>query len=1020
MLAFDSNVYVKTVLAPVAGSGSVPDMFARYCLDPAEYLASPKDEGRTKRAIDARLDEVRAHWDKLLARRNVKYEELVKRLIDEHSVAKLTLLDSDERKRAARESQAERTQREAGRREQEERFEQELAEVLSRSKGLTPRNRRILEEYARHLELDPVAVSMRLDRCPTVAEHTDAQTLPENVRLAIRKALAAYATATGNPAKGVSLFHALGFTGPEYDRVTIEASCQRLVGELRQLKPDHPVNTPLKAVLGFAKVHLVEGDPVVYMASLVLDVREALRPMAAGHAIDDDAIDALEAEQLVRAAQERGLPQQEARDLVADLAGDLNVRLLMGAAVDYVTCPNCNRPHPAASAPDRCSRCGGELFRNCPTCSARCPASDAACSNCGTDLASYLRVQRTVREARMAIESGQISMAAAIMADLPAGPAGEDESCRELSAEIERTLRQARSEWEVVERKTGERNLYAAVIQLTQLEQRATDLAGPSGLTPAQRLAELSARLGKVESLLARARSQSGAAREQSLAGALEEAADCREAAGELARIQPLPPRDVRCGDRAGQLRAAWEASPSPGPVNYRVHRSAANASTVTEVGVVGTLAITDVEAPVGEVVRYGVTCERAGASSETSWSPPVLLAREVQRLEVTVRDSEVELSWEPVAIHARVQVERTDEDSGRSEQLKPDRAGIVDRGVQNGVTYGYRVRVIYPGADGPPVGTDGAVVFARPESRPESVIDLAATTDGEHARFRFTPPESGSVDVIRCHERPCVEQGQELTQEELETLGESLPLDSKGRYDPEPAGLTWYLPVSQSGSYLIAGRAVRYLALRPIADVHAIDIGPRVRVTWSWPKLVRTAAVVWRRDRQPVDAEDARAQRLMVTKAQYAEQGGVELDAVGAEPVFLVVFSAARIGDELVAASEADRRARAAVRRTEKVQVSYAVRRSGLRKRQVLLEVLEPSDVLPELVVVARLGELLPRTVSDGRIVARLGGGSGLRRHGLDLGELGKPVALRLFLDSASDTTYTLRDPNMQELVFR
>ncbi len=1018
MLAFDPSSYMKSVLAPVAGTNAVPDMFARYCLDPSDYLAGARADAGVEREIETRLGEVKAHWEMLQGRNNVKYAELLKRLVREHGLAQLTLLDLEERRRSAETQHDEKTTREAAIRKQEEQFGRELAEVLARNNGLTSRGRRMLEEYARHLGLNAEAVAARLDSCPVVTEHTGSQALPENIRVAIRKALDVYAAAMDNPAKGVSLFHALGLSAPEYDPALIKASFEDLGRELRQWGSDHPVNAPLKAVLGLVNVHLVEGDPAVYMASLVLDVREALRPMAAGHAIDDDAIDELEAEQLVRAAQERGLPTTEARDLVADLASDLKVRLLMGAAVDYIACPRCNRPHPAASAPDRCSRCGGSLFRACPSCNARCPANDQACYVCGTDVAAYARAGQAINDARLAVESGQIAMAAEIVANISVEIA--DDAGRALQVAIDRAMSHARAEWEVIERKLGERKLYSAVSLLAHLEERASDVVGPSGLTSSDRRASIAQRLHKVEAIVARARSESGATREQSLASALAEAADCREAETELARIPPMPASNVTSVDRGGRLNVEWVGSSSPGPVVYRVIRSNAQASGDIEVAVTEALVVTDDDAPVGQLVRYGVASERAGARSEISWSSLVLLARELRGLTVTERDESVELNWEPTIAGARVELERTDDESGHAERLSPDRAGIVDRGVRNGISYRYRVCVVYPGADGQLVRTDGQTVFATPAGRPQAVSDLSAVMEGASARFRYTKPDRGVVQILRCRERPSVTEGQELTQRELDAIGNALPRDGEGQYDGEPAGLAWYLPISQAGSYLVAGRAIRHLGLPPIADVHAVDNGSSVRITWSWPERTRAAVVVWRRDRQPVNADDEAALRCMVTRAQYIEQGGVEIDAPGAEPIFVAVLAAARIDGELVSASDADQHARVAVRKADKVRVGYAVRRSGFRKRQLVLEILEPSDVLPELVFVAKSGELLPRTVGDGRVVAHLGGRSGCRRQGFDLGDLGLPVAVRLFFQSgATDSTHRLCEPSTSELVF-
>ncbi len=1010
MLPFDPGSYVQKVLAPVVGGAPLPDMFARYLLEPDD-----EDDA----AIRERMAEVKAHWDKLQARNNIKYDELLKRLIHEHSAAGLTLFDPVERRGAAERARAERAEADARRRHDEQEFEQQLTEVLARAKGLTTRDRLILEEFSRGLDLDAAAVAARLDGCPTIADHRGADPLSDDIRERIGRGLASYAAASGNPSRGISLFHALELSGPEYDAAILESSWERCAKQQRELTVEHPAKTAMATVLSLARVHLIEDDPAVYTATLVLDVRDALRPRAARAAIDDGGIDELESEQLVREAQERGLPAQEARYLVAELARDLGVELRLGAAVDYVACANCNRPHPVTGAPERCTKCGQALFRSCPKCQARGPASDAACSACGTDLAAYARSLKAMSDARLAIEAGLLAAAAALLAE--AGEGAGDEDRQALSAELERGLRQARSEWEVIEREIGERRLYTAVVHLAQLEQRAVDVAGPAGVPAAERRAAVVARIGEVERLLSRARGASREAREQSLASALEQAVDCREAEQELGQMPPLAPGDVRAVVDLDGIRVSWSRSPSPGPIRYRVARSLAQASAATEVEITAALSAADPEAPAGEILTYGVTSERAAGASTTVWSTPVLLAREVERLSVTERSGEVHLAWAPVGANARIEVERTDEESGGTVALRPDRAGLVDRTVRNGSRYRYRVRIAYPGTGGRLVHTDGKVVFGAPAQRPEPVRDLSAEMDGSRVRLRCATPAAGTVSVLRCTAEPSVEEGEELSPKELAAIGEPLALDVGGIYDPDPANFAWYLPVSQSGAYLVAGRAIRHLALPRITDVRAVDLGASVRVTWSWPERVRAAVVLSRRDRQPVDADDERALRLAITQAQYTEQGGVELQAVGTEPVFLAVFPAMRMGEELVCPGGTDRRARLAVRRSAKVDIRYAVRRSGLRKRQVCFEVLEPAEPLPELVLVAKRGELLPRTADDGSVIARLGGHAGPREQGFDLGELGRPVAVRLFFGSiATGVTHRLREPDTQELIFR
>jgi hypothetical protein len=1010
MLPFDPSTYMKTVLAPVAAGGPMPDMFARYLLE-----TDDEDDA----AVGARLSEVKAHWHKLEGKGNVKYTELLKRLINEHKVAEISLLKAGDRRKAAEKARSERAKENAHRERDREQFEQQLGEVLARANGLTSHDRRMLEEFSRGLSLDAAMVAARLDSCPVLDDAAAVQALPDNVRERVHKALANYGAVAESPLVGLSLFHVLGFTGPELDPARLKASYELAYAAQRGLNTLHPAKTAMASVVELAKMYLVEGDPAVYLATLAVDVREALKPMAARAAIDDGAIDELESEQLLRAAQERGLPAQEARGIVSELARDLQVELRFAAPVDYIACANCGRPHPAESAPERCTRCGEALFRNCPSCNARSPASDTACTSCGADLAGYMRAVKALADARLALESGLVAYAASLLESVPGNTLDADG--RALSTEIERKLKQARSEWEVIEREIGERRLYSAMLHLAQLEQRAVDVPGPLDLVPSERLPAIAERIRAVDALLSRARStNSKEERETLLARALEEAADCREAEQQLALIPPGQVKEVTASFDHNALRVAWAPSPSPGPTRYRVLRALGRSGAGAEVQLTDALYFTDPDAPAGEALSYGVICERAGAQGQARWSSEVMLAREVEGLAITERDGEIALAWSALPANARAEVERREEATGDVQMLNGARAGMIDRDVRNGSRYRYVVRVAYTGLDGAQIRTEGAALSGSPAHRPEPVGVLGAQADGSRVKLIFTAPEDTSVSVFRCSERPAFEPGEELSEAELATVGELLPVDPDGAYDPHPTGIAWYLPVSRSGSYAVAGRPIRHLGLKPITDVRASDLATSVRVTWSWPEQTKAAVVVWRRDRQPIDADDPSAMRRTLTQAEYEELGGVELQTPGEEPVFVAVFAAARIDGELLASSVADRRARLALRKTAKIDVCYAVRRSGLRKRQVSFEVTAP-DTPPDLVLVARPGELLPRSADDGRVIARLGGNEGARVGEFDLGQLGRPVAVRIFFGSqAADSTHRLREPDTRELVFR
>jgi hypothetical protein len=125
------------------------------------------------------------------------------------------------------------------------------------------------------------------------------------------------------------------------------------------------------------------------------------------------------------------------------------------------------------------------------------------------------------------------------------------------------------------------------------------------------------------------------------------------------------------------------------------------------------------------------------------------------------------------------------------------------------------------------------------------------------------------------------------------------------------------------------------------------------------------------------------------------------------------------RVDGELVCGTSIPKTARADVRPTAKARLAYAVKRTGVRKRRLDVEVEVPEGVAaPSLVLVGRPGDLLPRTASEGDVLARLGGGAPLSSS-VDISGRSRPLTVRLFLESSSAaSTFQVFDPGVQELL--
>jgi hypothetical protein len=1001
---FDPAAYLKEVLAPYVGSAEAPGLFERYLLDPDD------DDDR---AIEARLREVKALWDKRAEQ--PKYGSLIRLLIGQHTEASLTLGDGDARRKESAKAAAQAAERTAAQARSAHEWEQLVREVTRGDGALDAVRRARLEKAAVQLGVSAGDVRARLDGIP---EAELPQALDESRRAEVRRALAALAQDVEEPRVSLSLFHALGLPEITLDRGEIETLHEQLV-RANGRRSHGNTKTLYATVLTHVKLLLLDGDPRVYLEGLLLDVRDQLSAEATRAAVNDGVIDQVEAEQLIQRALGLGLPRVLADRVLVEVGKEYGVPIRVGAAVDYVACPTCNRAHPRERAPEVCDACGAPLFVVCAAdgCAVRNDALAPRCTGCGADLGAQRAALRVVARLPALLEAGRIRQAeqelAPVHAVLGAVPGAEP-----LAQRVEQAMRSARASWTRVEAELAERRVYAAAGLLRALRRDAVDVAGPDGSTPADRLAVAERRVQSAEQALARARRAAGDAREAALVEAVGFAADCHEAQRALDEIPPAPPSHVAVaiGDRAVEVE--WAASPTAG-VAYEVRRGGAEQLVASDVT---TTRLADPAPAAGELVAYAVVALRGRSRSAAARSRPQVVAREVAGLEVSSGDSLVRLSWAPVGRDCRVLVERSDESAGETRTLASNVAGLIDRDVRNGRTYRYEVAVEYRDGAGAAVRTSGRSVFAQPATPPEPVAALAAVQDGDTLRLSFPAPAVGTVAILRCGADPGVEPGALLELGALAELGEALSFDGPGACDrASGTGTCWYLPVSVSGGIAVAGAALRHLRLPPIENVAALELANGVRLTWSWPDGVRVAAVVWREDRQPTGPEDPDARVRHVRVGEYRDGGGVTIDVPSGRSLFATVYPAARVDGVPVSGVVAGRGSRVSLRRVERTDVRYAVRRTGLRRRRLEVEVVEPELApLPPLVLVARPGELLPRHADDGEVVARLGE-DGPRCSTLDLAGRTTPLVVRLFLGSSTaEATHRLFDPAPDQLLVR
>jgi hypothetical protein len=1004
--ALDPSTYLKEVLGPYLDTPNLPGLFERYCLD-----ASDSDE----QTIAARCKEVKQLWDMRVER--PKYGPLIRLLLERHSEDLLTLEDPTERRRAA----AHDTEAESARAQESERARSEweglLSSALRQHEGLDPAVRSSLERAGTNAGLDPAFVRERLDAAP-VAKVRAALSPAE--RKDIRKALAALAQDTNEQRSGLTLYHALGLPGITQDIAEIRRRHELLYADNSKRKRDN-TRVIYDTLLAIAKRILIDGDPRAYEESLVSDVQDELTAEGLRAAVDDGVIDEMEAEQLIRRAMELGLTRELASRVLTNIARESGVPLRTAAPVDYIVCAVCSNVVARERAGEHCDQCGAALHITCQKdgCATVNDASVGRCRKCGADLREYATAMRKLPQLEGMLRSGRLQQVADELAVIERA-LGASAQVEQLRQELAAAEQAARAEWSTAEGAIARRELYAARRMLQGLRRTAGDLPGPAGVSAADRLASVSEQLKLAEAALARARGASGGSREAILAQALAIAADCQEAKDELDRIPASPSPALRATLRRSEVIVSWEPSPTVG-VLYELTRVQSD-GTRTQLGeALSACEAIDQAIAAGTVAHYEIVAVRGTNRSASIASAPLVAARELEQLEVFSGDREVRLSWAALGPRGRVLITRKQDASGAERTLAAESTGITDRDVTNGERYTYLARVEYAGPSGEPVLTAGTVIYGQPVARPIPVEITAAEPSPQGVRISFAAPPSGTVTVLRCIEQPTATAGQQLDPLSLSKLGTAVPPDSRGALDGDPQqGSRWYLPVTVAGTMAVAGEPYRCLVLPSVGNVRAVEEGQGVRVTWDWPENLRAVVVVWRTDRQPDGPEDAAANRQVFRRSEYKDHGGFAIEG-GSGSTFVAIYPAVRVGSDFQFGTASSRESRAAVARARKTDVRYTVKRSGIRRKRIEVGVLEPGDsAVPELVVVARPGDLLPRQAADGEIIARLGGGGPLSST-LDLDSRSRPLVIRAFLSgAAASASHRLLDPGVEDLVIR
>ncbi len=1013
--AFDATGYRQRVLSKLRSA-------SRLDLDDPFFIVDlPVDVDDTE-LIRARISALVGFWNK---ERSPNYKALAAELAKHRADLETVLLDPVRRAACAAKVRAVRAAADADRYGALDSLAEKL---VARYQGL-PRSRMpSLARLAKARGLDDAAFAAWAARQHVIEDGSDAEPLAAGVRAQIRGDLDEFGRLTGESSRSATLWTFLGIA-PTTSAPEIAARHAELTAENERRQHDHQM-TIAANLLTYVRQHLMAGDAARYAASLIEDAKDRLRDTVAEKVIVDGELNAADYEACVRKVIGFGfgLSSEQARLAVRRVATELGATLAVAPAVDYLVCPNCREPQPAGGQ-QACRYCGADLYQQCPACGQQVEAAAVACPLCGASFLAIQAVREQVALARAELAQGHPSAArelltsAAGTARSAAGPARSapalDSEIAALSEEVDRVLATAQSDWRAVARDLGASRLYAAVDRIARIASVAADVAGPGGESAADQLAELAARKAAVQGEIAAARGLPDEQKEAALGRILASAADCGEAIDLLAALPLLPPARLRAEATADTVALHWDASPSAGPVSYKVTRlTAAAGGTAAQSRALGTTTATEFEdagAPGGAMIAHEVSTVSGRRTSAAIRTDPVMMARDVTSLAARADAAGITLTWLLPISAGNVVVEReVDPQAGLSLPLRRARAegqSWRDASPIAGVEFSYHVYAEYRDADGVLVRTPGATVRAKVAQRPRPASELWASTSAGRTTIGWTRPPSGEVRIYAADaaDSPLAAPDTEADLAELARRGRYVGAGQRRVVDENARGMTTYTSVTVDGGQAVAGPSLVHLPVAAPGNAAVTDTGSELVLTFTLPPGVTEAVVAGRRDGPPSGPHDPAAQTWSTTNTKLEIDHGLHVpapqDGLG---WYFSIHSVLRDGSaKLAAPAGVQLKARDAT----PVTASYTVRRSGLVKKNIVIEV-TGTDRLPELVVVAKRGAV-PASVTDGAEAGRMPGGSPTARIELPAGTLALPAGLRVFPAAGlPGREFTIADP--------
>lgn len=543
-----------------------------------------------------------------------------------------------------------------------------------------------------------------------------------------------------------------------------------------------------------------------------------------------------------------------------------------------------------------CKACGLELQIKCPKCGTINDANINVCK-CGFRFENIDKAVSLCGLASDALATMDFPVADAHLADAEKYWPGSDRVA-ELKERLKELKGRVGEAVNLMRKALNDKKYYEAKKQLESIKKFAPSYSEPgieSEIADAINTAE------KYKKVAQTAKNESDIV--EACTKAYEACNDCPGVKEIISKYPPAAPSDfVVVTDSAARVNVlTWKKSTTSGLLYYSVVRKEGAIPISVQdgflVGRVSMCSINDRDIKPGVQYFYAVFAERAGVfSSALSYKDAVCNLFEISNVKAAAGDGLIQLTWEPVADNASVEIEQIDSSGKKIKLVCNSRNNFVDKELLNDHEYKYRVFLTYSiGAQ--KLSTKGINISGVP-TRPPLPIEklIVKPTQGNEFQVEWENPGNGEVQFFCSTKKPEWLSGDLVPISDIEAQMNGLVVNkttsNQGIFKYEGEELIYVLAVvAKSGSAVIGtiARASKGGAVK-INNVSLVN--GKIMITLDLPKDCTGFVVLYRHDQFPNDISDVNTSRKYIPLKQYKYDGGLVIDSNEPENYYFSVFA--------------------------------------------------------------------------------------------------------------------------------